>query len=320
MVNEEGGVKSGSEGGSTVDTGHGRVATMDIEGPSQSSSHVSIASLNKGTPNSLSESIARSFLQQEPEAREPIAGGSCCRNGNIRTLLLTAALFGVITLAQLIAAEIAHSEALMADCVAMGVDVLTYFLHIFIELRKGKSMHRQLQILGPVVSISILVYFTGRVMADAYATVTEPQLELDEVNPWIVGSFAVWGIVFDLFAMWAFVRNAKAEGQQDATSRTDERSVSLESGGGGEQLVPKGGSRTETHMMAAFMHVSADFATSITTLIAAVMIAFWDLNGPKTDALACLFVGGIILLGAGATIVEVVKDFSDKGCAPDLDA
>jgi len=117
------------------------------------------------------------------------------------------------------------------------------------------------------------------------------------------------------------VRNAKADQQKDDALCSVEPQASLESGGGGEQrLVQKSASRTETHMMAAFMHVGADFATSITTLVAAVMIAFWDLNGPRTDAWACLVVGGIILLGAGATIVEVVKDFRDKGCAPDVDA
>lgn len=321
MVNGQVGTKAGgSEGGSTTDSS--RLAALSIEGPSPSASVASFGSV-KATPASqapgasLSESIARSFLQ--PDSGEQTFGGSIC-TGNIRVLLITAALFAVITLAQLVAAEIAHSEALMADCVAMSVDVLTYFLHIFVELRKGKSMHRQLQIVGPVVSILILVYFTSRVMADAGETIANPAEDREEVNPWIVGGFAVWGIIFDAFAMWAFVRNAKADRQQDDALCSVEPQVALESGGGGERLVQKGGSSTETHMMAAFMHVGADFATSITTLVAAVMIAFWDLNGPMTDAWACLVVGGIILLGAGATIVEVAKDFRSKGCAPDEDA
>lgn len=299
------------------------MATMSIESQSPTSSGTSVvsvkgASFNQVPKACLSESVARSFLQTESEKHT--LGGSLC-TGNIRVLLTTAALFGTITIAQAFAAQVANSEALMADCVAMAVDVLTYFLHICVELRKGKSMHRQLQIVGPIISIAILVYFTSKVMAQAGATIIKPEEDAEEVNAWIVGGFAVWGIIFDSLAMWAFIRNAKKESQQHEDSLcTDEPHPSLESGGGSERLVRKSGSSTETHMMAAFMHVGADWLVAITTLVAALLIEFLDLDGPLTDAWACMVVGGVILVGACATIVEVVKDFKEKGCAPNVDA
>lgn len=264
----------------------------------------------------LSESFLRSYLKDDPpEERTP---GSSIFTGNIRVLLFTAILFGMITIAQVVAAEMANSEALMADCVSMAVDALTYFLNIFVELRKGEPMHRHLQLLVPSVSIGILVYFTVDMIFEARETLLSPSQERDDVNPWIVGGFAVWGIIFDLFALAAFMRNAKADQQQDDTLRSGESRDSFASSEGGEQLVHEGGSGREVNMMAAFAHVGADFARSITTLVAALMIAFWNLDGPSTDAWACLLVSGMILLGACATATEVVKEFFSRQRAREL--
>lgn len=327
---------SGTVGGSEADMAGGSkvggskatsMSGMSIEIPIRRSvSRASFASSFASSTVSqhpkvcLSESFLKSFLKDEPEAGRPV---SSIFTGNIRVLLFTALLFGMITVAQVIAAEISNSEALMADCVSMAVDALTYFLNIFVELRKGESMHRQLQLFVPSISIAILVYFTVGMVFEAWATLNSPTEELDDVNPWIVGGFAVWGIIFDMFALKAFMDNAKSNSQEDDTlPRLGEaslaRQVSFGSDTGGEQLVQDGGSGTEVNMLAAFAHVGADFARSITTLVAALMIACWDLDGPSTDAWACLLVSGMILLGACATAVQIVKDFCSRDGAREV--
>ena len=56
-------------------------------------------------------------------------------NGNVKVLILTAFLFGLITAVQWVFGGIVtHSSALLADCHCMLVDALTYFLNIWVEL------------------------------------------------------------------------------------------------------------------------------------------------------------------------------------------
>ena len=101
---------------------------------------VSNLSTKVETLRTLSSSAADRF--QAPDAR------FCCAirfTENMKVLALTAALFALITVAQAIAASIAKSDALLADCVSMAVDALTYLLNIFVVAREGKSFHRELQ-------------------------------------------------------------------------------------------------------------------------------------------------------------------------------
>eukprot|EP00618_Florenciella_parvula_P002890 CAMPEP_0119537866 /NCGR_PEP_ID=MMETSP1344-20130328/50423_1 /TAXON_ID=236787 /ORGANISM="Florenciella parvula, Strain CCMP2471" /LENGTH=116 /DNA_ID=CAMNT_0007580517 /DNA_START=104 /DNA_END=450 /DNA_ORIENTATION=- len=63
-------------------------------------------------------------------------GFSCCGcwiSGNAISLLVAAILFAAITVTQWIFAEIANSDALKADCVSMGVDVLAFLGNLFAE-------------------------------------------------------------------------------------------------------------------------------------------------------------------------------------------
>merc|ERR1712039_805224 len=101
------------------------------------------------------------------------------------------------------AAKISRSEALLADCISMGVDALTYFLNIFVELLKGKALHRPAQLVVPAISISLLTFFTIQVVQEALPNLNNYE-EDDGVNPWIVLAFAVWGILFDLASLYYF--------------------------------------------------------------------------------------------------------------------
>eukprot|EP00913_Durusdinium_trenchii_P013696 g12859.t1 len=44
----------------------------------------------------------------------------------VKALTISFLLFGLITVVQVFAAQIAHSRALLMDCISMGVDSLTY--------------------------------------------------------------------------------------------------------------------------------------------------------------------------------------------------
>jgi len=220
--------------------------------------------------------------------------GLCCGvrfTENMRVLALTAGLFALITAVQFVAAGgagfdkvlgVPKSDALLADCVSMAVDSLTYLLNIFVEAREGSRFHRELQLIVPAISLSILVYFTVDVLLEAKGTLAGE--EDDEGDPYanqpmkrayILGGFATLGIIFDLIALRAFVKDA------------DKGSL---------------------NMWAAFAHVGADFVRSITTLVAAILILNGS-DGKLTDAWACVAVTWLIFGGVLFAVYEWAKDF-----------
>ena len=221
--------------------------------------------------------------------------GLCCGvrfTENMRVLALTAGLFGLITAVQYGAAGgavfglslpgVPKSEALLADCVSMAVDSLTYLLNIFVEAREGSRFHRELQLIVPAISLSILVYFTVDVLLEAKGTLAgeedddgDPYANQPMKRAYILGGFATLGIIFDLIALRAFVKDA------------DKGSL---------------------NMWAAFAHVGADFVRSITTLVAAILILNGS-DGKLTDAWACVAVTWLIFGGVLFAVYEWAKDF-----------
>merc|ERR1719424_307659 len=69
----------------------------------------------------------------------------CVVSGNAISLLVAAVLFAAITATQWIFAEIANSDALKADCVSMGVDVLAFLGNLFAECNPFPDSKRWLE-------------------------------------------------------------------------------------------------------------------------------------------------------------------------------
>merc|ERR1712048_246241 len=145
----------------------------------------------------------------------------------------------------------------------------------FVEVRKGKRGYREMQLVVP--AISIFVYFVSDVMKESVGKILKPDDDGEDVNPSIILGFAIFGILFDVICLIAFARNQNEEGQG-------------------------------INLLAAFMHVAADFARSIATLIAAIMIMYFGFDGVTTDAWAGIIVCVMILMGACYAVVELIKD------------
>jgi len=215
----------------------------------------------------------------------------CWWSGNQRVLLVTAVLFFVLTCCQTVAADMSKSEALLADCVSMGVDTLTYMLHIFGESLKGKRCHRPVEVVVPAVSLGTLTFFTVWVLLEAINTLrgerdlwgdTDDGNE-DDVDPWIVLLFALINIIIDAISMLYFYWNAKQSGSQGI------------------------------NMMAAFLLVGADFARGFACLFESILIISLGYNSTHTDAWCCCLVSLTILLGAGHGIYEWTTDACGGG-------
>lgn len=193
-------------------------------------------------------------------------------SGNVRVLLLTAALFALITLAQIVAALAANSLALLQDSVSMGVDAITYVGNIVVETQRGRYAEVALEVGFGLVSIIVLFVFTLLFMLEArtrLTTANDGSSEDDATNPYIVLAFAIWGLVFDLAAMVAFLLNHR-----------------------------KSSNGKKVNMCTAFLHVGADFLRSSTALIASILMLGFGYNTGHTDAWASLLVGAVILAGA----------------------
>eukprot|EP00930_Biecheleria_cincta_P025552 TRINITY_DN1817_c0_g3_i1.p1 TRINITY_DN1817_c0_g3~~TRINITY_DN1817_c0_g3_i1.p1 ORF type:complete len:338 (-),score=77.17 TRINITY_DN1817_c0_g3_i1:280-1272(-) len=200
--------------------------------------------------------------------------GPACQ-GNMGVLALTASLFSLITVVQVFAALAASSRVLLMDSVSMGVDASTYFANIFVETQSGKRYHRHAEIVVSAVSIAILIYFTIVLLVESLESLWAKEAE--DVNPYIVLSFAIWGILFDVASIAYFVRNSKQT---------------------------EGG--TDMNMWTAFMHVSADLLRSCTTLVASLLM-LGGFDGGAMDAWASIFVAVTILVGGAGGVVACCR-------------
>ena len=134
---------------------------------------------------------------------------------NIQALVLTTILFTVITLAQLVAAQIANSQALLMDCISMGVDALTYMGNIWVECRKRDGApHEGSQIIVCVLSLSCLLYCTWSASQESLDTIqgcqglaVSEEAPSDDVNGNITLAFGLGGVVFDVISLWSFRRS-----------------------------------------------------------------------------------------------------------------
>jgi len=241
---------------------------------------------------SLSDSYSSMSGSSRPAAASevltPIAkrliGGPCSGmrwTENMKVLSLTALLFATITAVQAVAAGYARSEALMADCVSMGVDALTYGLNVIVESREGKRLHAEMKLAVPAVCLTVLIYFSMIVLHEARDTLAGDVGGDDEdaVNPHVIIAFSLLGMVFGGVALRAFMKDAEFE--------------------------------QGSNMTVALVQVLADFARCITTLVAAMLMLQFGLDGARTDAQACVIVSVLVFGGVGMAVWEWVKDLRE---------
>eukprot|EP00449_Zooxanthella_nutricula_P042804 CAMPEP_0198592600 /NCGR_PEP_ID=MMETSP1462-20131121/138347_1 /TAXON_ID=1333877 /ORGANISM="Brandtodinium nutriculum, Strain RCC3387" /LENGTH=225 /DNA_ID=CAMNT_0044324181 /DNA_START=44 /DNA_END=721 /DNA_ORIENTATION=- len=187
----------------------------------------------------------------------------------MKVLALTVGLSSTITSVQTFGALTSHSEALLADTVAMWVDCLTYVLNFIAEAFRGRWFHKHLKLLIPAVSLTTLIYATCSVLSDAIHKISAPRVGGDDdVNPYIVLGFACWCFVFDGAALCAFATNYRDSGKA-----------------------------FQLNMAVASAHVIADLVRSLTEMVDAALILGFGFDDTLTDAWAGVVVSAMILLG-----------------------
>lgn len=247
--------------------------------------HKPLAAEKSRSPSLRGEELVRSIVSvPRSESGEDHQYDICgCRlTGNVIVLVLTTFLFGLITAVQYyFGGVVTHSQALLADCNCMLVDTLTYFINIWAELAPV-GMRRKLQLTAPILSLSVLTGLTIYIVLGAITTIKEGGDE-DEVGPWIVWIFGFVGLIFDTISIIAFCCNRREQRQQGLP----------------------------VNMLAAFVHVGADFIRSLTTSVEGVFLLSNfppGLNGSLVDAWSCVVITVVILIGILYGIYEIAVD------------
>jgi len=204
---------------------------------------------------------------------------------NIEALAISACLFSLITIVQVIAARIAHSQALLMDCISMGVDAFTYMGNIIVEWRKRDGGdHVRSQLIVVACSLGCLIYFTIDAARESWGTVqvcrgvAPAEGEADDVNGYITLAFALGGVSFDAMCLVAFYRSNK-----------------------------KTGSARHVNMFSALLHVGADCLRSASTLVMSVLILGAGYDSTCLDAYTSLFIGATIIAGASTGLYQWLK-------------
>mmetsp|Transcript_43057 Transcript_43057/g.116158 ORF Transcript_43057/g.116158 Transcript_43057/m.116158 type:complete len:478 (-) Transcript_43057:169-1602(-) len=253
--------------------------------------------------------LARHSVSSRPSSIAEKVGGlanktwhccGCAISGNAISLLVAAILFAAITVTQWIFAEIANSDALKADCVSMGVDVLAFLGNLFAECNPFPDSKRRVELTMSGISHVLLVGFTIQFIIEGYGDATEADDDNGEgVNGYIVLGFALGGLTFDMITLLTYNSfGAPHDGDDDG--------VSALGGEGAEDALTCG---INTNMCAALLHVVSDLARSTTTLVESIIL----LNVPSiaptvADGVSTLVVCSIIVIGATGALLTWLRE------------
>jgi Co/Zn/Cd efflux system component len=195
-------------------------------------------------------------------------------SGNNRSLLVMFILFSLITTTQYVAAIVAHSLALKADCVSMAVDAVSYLFNMVAECQENRSWRAVLELVMSAVSLSLLGYFTGFFFLEAAHMAgllpTAGEEEEEDVDARIVLTFAALGIAFDVISLLSY-----KVWHLDGASTT-----------------------TNVNMLSALLHVLSDLARSTTTFVEGlILLRAPSVHSGAIDGWSALIVCTLISFG-----------------------
>merc|ERR1719401_504492 len=255
---------------STASTGFGMSADLKTTADSTSESIVELQEVVEEevrVEHSLRPAGIEEVIRRMSSRKTPQESKRSLLTDNIKTLILTAFLFTLITVAQYFAALVANSRALLMEC-----------------RKRDGGEHKLSMLIVCALSLSFLVYFTYDAGAESWDvaqacwTNTPLSEEGDDVNGWVTLAFGAGGLLFDVISVWYFRRSAKKS--------KDARPV---------------------NMLTAFLHVGADLLRSASTVIMSLLILLGGYDSSCLDAYTSLLIGAMILCGAVVGIFEWVK-------------
>lgn len=224
----------------------------------------------------------------------------------------------------------AHSEAMMTDCAAMMVDVVTYLFNVLAErMKRGDpSMSARdlrlrrlyLELVPPFISVLTLIIVTVLALKEAFATLVSKKVDNNEADLGIMLAFSGLNLILDIFNVGCFARVDQAvglPGQQTLqphghSRRPSERVIPtgaptdectpllnrMESDGEYSQESEGATGMLNMNMCSAWTHILADTLRSVAVLVAAGFASIFPgiLTPNDADSDAAIVVSIIILI------------------------
>ena len=235
--NTSGGDDDGDSGGNPSTS----TASSPTSGITARMKRMSVSTVGHVLSTSAAAVAADPTLDPRAELLRTIAQRCPCTR-NEWVLCITLVLFSSITAAQFIAALHANSLALIADCVSMLIDTLSYVANIVAECLSARSPRCRphidtIQLAAAGSSIIVLIFLTTYVLVTAIRRTFrwDDPVDMDgdgggdNVDSTIVLVFAIIGIVFDLLSFFAFLmcpdmsEGGEGEGGRGGRGRSSER-------------------------------------------------------------------------------------------------
>ena len=255
----------------------------------------------------------------------------------------------IVTVSQFICAGAAKSLALVGDAIHMSIDSVTYGMNFYVERERLKtgptSQLLFLELVVSTVSLVALIGSTAWVCSEAAHVLTSKHSH-EEVNGDIMLFFACFGLLVDCVSVGAFFVSCEpvdSEGKPlppGGSERDcyDDDTQKLGCGGVGGACA--GGCRprvkpivlSNVNLLSLFVHVACDLLRSLAIIVAAIMVEVSQvqarrrgtkaLDSHRTDAIAALVVSGLVVAGAVALVVQIIKGIRvyRSGDAKALDA
>jgi len=200
-------------------------------------------------------------------------------------------LFATITAAQVAGALIGHSLALLADCVSMFLDTLTYAGNLWAELHKAQSARARVRnhLIASGVSFMVLFGISLNFLVEAIDVIMtngddDGEDGGDNVDPAIVCGFAVAGIVIDLVSILPFLLPDKSHENHTGDDHKPED-------------LHHHHHASKMNVLSAMTHIFSDLVRSTTTLIESILIYTTEIDSRVLDGYAAVIVTSVILLG-----------------------
>lgn len=151
-------------------------------------------------------------------------------SSNQSILTVTAVMFTLFLIAEIVGALASNSLSLLADAASMLIDVFTYFTNMYAERvkQRGKTLTREEKLLLragiPLLSVISLVGVTVWISVDAVDVLLDPAASSGHVDIFVMYGFAAANFVIDVISVMLFVAN------KDRAMYDQSRSVSTADG------------------------------------------------------------------------------------------
>lgn len=232
-------------------------------------------------------------------------------------LVITAALFALFVIAEVIGALAGNSLSLLGDAAAMSVDVMSYFSNIYAERVKARgeiltfAQKMRIEVIIPIFSACALGGVSGYVGAQALEVILHPNDEGKDVSVTILFAYASVNMLIDLISNFLFIRKQN-QTFYVKTARIAHPHLIADDHSAVESITnPPKQISTNMNMLSAFAHITGDTLRTLAVFAAAIMASTTRIPASLCDAWAAVLVTITIIGLLIPLCMEIYKKYKE---------